>query len=84
MFEINLPKSFKIICPAFTNNLAKLVVKKCYKSSLFKHLGKTLIEYWINFCKCSTGTSITVVIRVLSAVKTQVIALKREDGLKDY
>lgn len=47
------------------------MVKKCYKSSLFKQLGKTLIEYWINFCKCSTGTSITVVIRVLSAVNQE-------------
>ena len=28
-----------------------------YKDSLFKHLGKTFMDYWMRFYKYSTGTS---------------------------
>jgi hypothetical protein len=44
VMEISLPK-----CEV---NLPKIIDKKVLY--IFKHLGKTCIEWWIKFCQCST------------------------------
>lgn len=49
-FQFQFTHFLQIIWPNFWS--------KQSQNSLFKRLGKTFMEYWMKFCKYSTGTSL--------------------------